>query len=126
MNLDRQAKPVNPPAGPCLMVIWASGDLSRWKLIPAIGNLAAASQLPSCSRHRRICLAESFRQQLNDEIKIFATSPIDPEFCKSLLARIFRLEICDRHRGWRRLCSPESSPEQTRQWSILGIGMLVV
>jgi hypothetical protein len=69
---------------------------------------------------------ESFRQQLNDEIKIFATSPIDPEFCKSLLARTFRLEICDRRRGWRRLCSPESSPEQTRQWSILGIGMLVV
>jgi len=58
----------------------ANGDLNRWKLIPAIGNLAAASQLPSCSRHRRICLAESFRQQLKDEIKIFSTSPIDPEF----------------------------------------------
>jgi hypothetical protein len=25
MNLDRQAKTVNPPAGPCLMVIWATG-----------------------------------------------------------------------------------------------------
>jgi hypothetical protein len=30
--------------------------------------------------------------ELNDEIKIFATSPIDPEFCESLLARTFRLE----------------------------------
>jgi len=62
----------------------ANGDLNRWKLIPAIGNLAAANRLPS----RFVIVgfafdpltAESFRQQLNDEIKIFSTSPIDPEF----------------------------------------------
>jgi hypothetical protein len=74
----------------------AKGDLSRWKLIPAIGNLAAANRLPS--RFVIVGFAfdpltpESFRQQLNDEIKIFSTSPIDPEFCQSLLGRPFRLE----------------------------------
>ena len=45
MNLERQPKPVNPlhrslPHGD----FGARGDLSRWKLIPAIGNLAAANR----------------------------------------------------------------------------------
>ena len=97
MNLERQPKPVNPlhrslPHGD----FGARGDLSRWKLIPAICNLAAANLLPS--RFPIVGFAfdplttESFRQQLDDEIKTLASSPIHPESCQSLLARPFRLE----------------------------------
>ena len=74
----------------------ANGDLNRWKLIPAIGNLAAANRLPS--RFVIVGFAfdplttESFRQQLDEEIKALASSAIDPGVCQSLLGRPFRLE----------------------------------
>ena len=85
------------PAGPCVMVIFgASGDLTRRKLFPAICNLAAVNLLPS--KFAVVGMAfdplttETFRQQLDDEIKTFATSPIDPEFWKSLLSRTFYIQ----------------------------------
>jgi glucose-6-phosphate 1-dehydrogenase len=90
----------------------AKGDLSRWKLIPAIGNLAAANRLPS--RFAIVGFAfyplttESFRQQLDDEIKTLASVPIDREFSQSLLARPFRLENMRPSSRVRRLSSPES------------------
>jgi len=98
MDHDVQPKPaVNHRAGPCLMIIFgASGDLTKRKLIPAICNLAAANLLPS--RFAIVGFAfdplttESFRQQLDDEIKTFATAPVDPEFWKSLLARTFYIQ----------------------------------
>src|SRR5690242_10180881 len=96
MNQDQGRAPI-PPAGPCVMVIFgASGDLTRRKLFPALCNLAAVNLLPS--RFAVVGMAvdplttESFRQQLDDEIKTFATSPIDPEFWKSLLARTFYIQ----------------------------------
>jgi glucose-6-phosphate 1-dehydrogenase len=92
MNHDGQGKPANHPAGPCLMVIFgASGDLTKRKLIPAICNLAAANLLPA--RFAIVGFAfdplttETFRQQLDEEIKTFATSPIDPQFWQSLMER---------------------------------------
>ena len=131
MNLDRRAKSVNPPRGSVPHGDFgAKGDLSRWRLIPAIGNLAAANLL-----FVRLAIVgfafdplttESLLQQLCDEIKTLASSPIHPEFCQSCARALSGSTICDRRRGWRLLCSPENSPEQTRQWSILGIGMLVV
>ncbi len=97
MNHDGSSRPANHPAGPCLMVIFgASGDLTKRKLIPAICNLAAANLLPT--RFAIVGFAfdplttESFRQQLNQEIKEFATSPIDPQFWESLMARTFYVQ----------------------------------
>ena len=96
MNQD-QGRAVIHPAGPCVMVIFgASGDLTRRKLFPALCNLASVNLLPS--RFAVVGMAvdplttETFRQQLDDEIKTFATSPIDPEFWKSLLSRTFYIQ----------------------------------
>ena len=97
MDRESQGKAVNHRAGPCLMIIFgASGDLTKRKLVPAICNLAAANLLPA---HFGIVgfafdplTTETFRQQLDEEIKTFATSPIDPEFWKSLLARTFYVQ----------------------------------
>ena len=96
MNHD-PGKPANHPAGPCLMVIFgASGDLTKRKLIPAICNLAATNLLPA--RFAIVGFAfdplttETFRQQLSDAIKEFATSPIDPQFWDSLMSRTFYIQ----------------------------------
>jgi glucose-6-phosphate 1-dehydrogenase len=97
MDHDVHPKAVNQRAGPCLMIIFgASGDLTKRKLIPAICNLAAGNLLPA--RFAIVGFAfdplttESFRQQLDEEIKTFATSPIDPEFWKSLMDRTFYVQ----------------------------------
>jgi glucose-6-phosphate 1-dehydrogenase len=82
----------------------ATGDLSRWKLIPAIGNLAAANRLPS--RFAIVGFAfdplttESFHGQLNDEIQTLASSPIHPEFCQSCSRALSGSKICDGRSGW--------------------------
>jgi len=97
MNHDGQGRTAAHPAGPCVMVIFgASGDLTRRKLFPALCNLAAANLLPAHFGVVGMAFdplnTESFRQQLDDEIKQFATSQIDPEFWKSLLARTFYIQ----------------------------------
>jgi glucose-6-phosphate 1-dehydrogenase len=85
------------PAGPCAIVIFgASGDLTRRKLIPALCNLAAAHLLPS--QFAMIGFAvdalttESFRQQLSESIKDFATSPVDAKVWAWFLERIYYVQ----------------------------------
>jgi glucose-6-phosphate 1-dehydrogenase len=76
------------------MVIYgASGDLTKRKLIPALCNLAAAKLLTD---HFAIIgfayndlTTESFRQQLTEEIKQFATCPVSPELWEWFLKRIY-------------------------------------
>ena len=90
-------EPVEPPirkADPCLMVIFgASGDLTKRKLLPALCNLAAAKLLTD--QFAIIGFAsnefntETFRKQLSEEIKQFASCPISPEMWEWFLKRIF-------------------------------------
>jgi glucose-6-phosphate 1-dehydrogenase len=80
-------------ADPCVMVIFgASGDLTKRKLIPALCNLTKESLL---SRQFAIVgfavddmTTEEFREQLTDEIKTFATSPVDPDIWEWFTRRI--------------------------------------
>src|SRR5919198_1512165 len=77
-------EPVGRPSDPCIMVIFgASGDLTKRKLIPALYNLAKDNLL---SRNfavvgiaRRPMTNESFREKLTEEMKEFATGPVDPD-----------------------------------------------
>ena len=81
-------------AGPCVMVIFgASGDLAKRKLIPALCNLAQADLL---SREFAIVgfasspiSTETFRAQLSEDIKNYATAPIDPQLWEWFLERIY-------------------------------------
>ena len=82
---------------PCVMVIFgASGDLTKRKLIPALINLAQENLL---SRDFAIVgfafdpmTTESFRAQLNDELKQFEEQPVDPKMWQWFLERIYYVQ----------------------------------
>src|SRR5437867_5857679 len=84
------------PGDPCVMVIFgASGDLTKRKLIPALYNLARESLL---SRHfavigfaRRPMSNEEFRKKISQEIKEFATSPVDPQLWDRFVKQLYYL-----------------------------------
>ena len=81
-------------ADPCLMVIFgATGDLTRRKLIPALCNLALANLLTEhfaiIGFARRGLTTEAFRQQLSEDIKVFATRPIPPDLWEWIQRRLY-------------------------------------
>jgi glucose-6-phosphate 1-dehydrogenase len=83
-------------ADPCVMVIFGvSGDLTKRKLIPALLNLAAVKLLPE--QFAIIGLAnndlttETFRAQLSDEIKKYASCPLTAELWDWFVKRIYYL-----------------------------------
>jgi glucose-6-phosphate 1-dehydrogenase len=85
------------PADPCVMVIFgASGDLTKRKLIPALCNLAQNRLLPQhfavIGFSYNAITTEAFRQQLTDEIKGFATSPIPPEIWDWFVQRVYYVQ----------------------------------
>lgn len=81
---------------PCAMVIFgASGDLTKRKLIPALYNLARSNLL---SREfavvgfaRRNMSNEDFREKITQDMKEFATSPVDLDLWHWFLRRIYYL-----------------------------------
>ena len=82
------------PADACVMVIFgATGDLTRRKLIPALYNLASGKLLSSefaivgCASNE--LTTDQFREQLNAEIRKFATREIDNELWNWFLQRIY-------------------------------------
>jgi glucose-6-phosphate 1-dehydrogenase len=84
-------------SGPCAVVIFgASGDLTKRKLIPALCNLAQAKLLSPQFAVIGFAYApltsESFRLQLTEEIKEFATNPIDPSLWQWFLDRIYYVQ----------------------------------
>jgi len=87
----------DPPArkaDPCVMVIFgASGDLTKRKLIPALLNLAAAKLLPEAfaiiGYASNDLTTESFRTQLTEDIKQFASCPVTPEMWAWFLKRLY-------------------------------------
>src|SRR3954468_16963965 len=82
------------PGDPCIMVIFgASGDLTKRKLIPALYNLAKENLLSSnfalVGFARNEFTTEQFRERINEEIKLYATSEVDPELWKWFAERIY-------------------------------------
>jgi glucose-6-phosphate 1-dehydrogenase len=77
-------QPIGRPGDPCVMVIFgAAGDLTRRKLIPALYNLARyqllSREFAVVGVARSAMTTEDFRKKMTDEIKEFATSPIEPD-----------------------------------------------
>ncbi len=84
------------PGEPGVMVIFgASGDLTKRKLVPALYNLAKNNLLSSnfavvgISRSKK--RNEDFRNEMNKNIKEFATGEVDPNIWKSLMERFYYL-----------------------------------
>ena len=85
------------PAGPCAVVIFgASGDLTRRKLIPALCNLAQSKLLPGQFAIVGYAVdalnTDSFRQQLSEGIKTFATGPVDEKVWAWLMERTYYVQ----------------------------------
>src|SRR5271169_6441493 len=88
------ADPPARKADPCVMVIFgASGDLTKRKLIPALLNLAAAKLLPEAFAIIGFAsndfTTETFRNQLTEDIKQFASCPITPEMWNWFRNRLY-------------------------------------
>src|SRR5262245_49764577 len=91
---SENAPTANRQADPCVMVIFgASGDLTKRKLIPALCNLASAKlltdQFAIIGFAYNDLTTETFRKQLSDEIKQFASSPVPADQWEWFLKRIY-------------------------------------
>ncbi len=79
---------------PCTMVIFgAAGDLTRRKLIPALYNLAKTQVLSKdfamIGVARTQMSDDEFRKKLTDDIKEFATEPIDESLWQWFVQRLY-------------------------------------
>jgi glucose-6-phosphate 1-dehydrogenase len=76
-----------------MVIFGASGDLTKRKLIPALCNLAEggllSDQLSIIGFAYNDFTTDSFRKQLSEDIKQFATSPVPAELWDRLLKRIY-------------------------------------
>jgi glucose-6-phosphate 1-dehydrogenase len=84
------------PGDPCVMVIFgASGDLTKRKLIPALYNLAKENllsrQFAVVGSARRPMTNEEFRAKLSQEMREFATGPVDADLWEWLARRLYYL-----------------------------------
>src|SRR5271169_2454561 len=94
---------------PCIMVIFgAAGDLTKRKLIPALCNLAQdgflADQFAIVGFAYNDFTTESLRARLTEDIKNFATSPVDAAVWKRIIERFHyvRADFGDPN-GYKRL-----------------------
>ena len=76
------ARRIGRPGDPCVMVIFgAAGDLTRRKLIPALYNLASEQLLSRefavVGLARSQMTTEQFRDKVSQDIKQYATGPVD-------------------------------------------------
>lgn len=80
-----QTDPSHRSAGaPCIFVIFgASGDLTKRKLVPALFNLRRLNLLPERFAVLGVAITPgddtSFRTKLTEDIREFATRPVEPE-----------------------------------------------
>jgi glucose-6-phosphate 1-dehydrogenase len=94
-DLLSQLKGTQPAvANPCVMVVFgASGDLTKRKLIPALYNLAKDNLLPPQFAIVGFAYAEltseAFREQLSNDIRSFATGPVDEQAWDWFRRRIY-------------------------------------
>ena len=90
-------QPIGRVGDPCVMVIFgAAGDLTRRKLIPALYNLAKFQLLSRdfavVGIARSTMSTEDFRKKLSEEMKEFATSPLEPDLWEWFVRRIHYMQ----------------------------------
>jgi glucose-6-phosphate 1-dehydrogenase len=93
-EFNGQNQQTGKATAPCVMVIYgATGDLTKRKLFPALYNLAKGSLLSQ--GFAVVCISrtemsdETFREQITQGMKNFATSEIDPSLWDWFLQRIY-------------------------------------
>ncbi|PYY05787.1 MAG: glucose-6-phosphate dehydrogenase [Acidobacteria bacterium] len=84
---------IGRPGDPCVMVIFgAAGDLTRRKLIPALYNLASEQLLSRefavVGLARAQMTSEQFRDTVSQDIKQFATGPVDSDLWEWFVRRM--------------------------------------
>ena len=94
---NRTLRPPSPRKGdPCIMVIFGgAGDLTKRKLMPALCNLAeqgfVSQQFAVVIVASTAFTTETFRQQLAEDIRTFASRPVDPAIRERLVAHTYYL-----------------------------------
>ncbi|HYV30860.1 MAG TPA: glucose-6-phosphate dehydrogenase, partial [Candidatus Binatia bacterium] len=105
MTRVEHAEPAVPPtiperpgkaADPCVMVVFGgTGDLNKRKLIPALYNLATSNLLAPefavIGIGRTAMTSEEFRRKIDQDMRQFATVPVEPAGWQPLLSRIYYL-----------------------------------
>jgi glucose-6-phosphate 1-dehydrogenase len=84
---------VGRPGDPCVMVIFgAAGDLTRRKLIPALYNLAneqlLSREFAVVGLARAKMTTEEFRAKVSQDMKQFATGPVDSDLWEWFVRRM--------------------------------------
>jgi glucose-6-phosphate 1-dehydrogenase len=87
------ARRIGRPGDPCVMVIFgAAGDLTRRKLIPALYNLATEQLLSRefavVGLARSQMTTEQFRDKVSQDIKQYATGPVDSDLWEWFVRRM--------------------------------------
>jgi glucose-6-phosphate 1-dehydrogenase len=90
-------EPIGRPGDPCVMVIFgAAGDLTRRKLIPALYNLAKyqllSREFAVVGLARSGMSTEDFRKTITEEMKEFATSPIEADLWEWFVRRLYYMQ----------------------------------
>jgi glucose-6-phosphate 1-dehydrogenase len=88
---------VGRPGDPCVMVIFgAAGDLTRRKLIPALYNLAneqlLSREFAIIGMARAAMTTEQFRDRMSQDIKEFATGPVDSDLWEWFVRRMYYVQ----------------------------------
>ncbi|MFQ5913935.1 MAG: glucose-6-phosphate dehydrogenase [Nitrospinota bacterium] len=94
MEVNVSGERAGRPADPCVMVIYgASGDLTKRKLIPALYNLAKENLLSEefavIGFARRGMSSEDFREKISQDMKEFATGPVDSDLWNRFVQRLY-------------------------------------
>ena len=85
---------IGKPADPCVMVIFgAAGDLTQRKLLPALYNLAKyqllSREFAIIGVARNPMTTDEFRKKIAEDLKQFATSPLEPDLTEWFLRRMY-------------------------------------
>lgn len=91
------ARRTGRPGDPCVMVIFgAAGDLTRRKLIPALYNLASEQLLSRefavVGLARSKMSTEEFRKKVSQDIKQYATGPVDSDLWEWFVRRMYYVQ----------------------------------
>jgi len=81
---------------PCVMVVFGgTGDLNKRKLIPALYNLAIskllAPEFAVIGIGRTVMSTEDFRSKIDQDLRQYATTPVEPGEWNRLLSQIYYL-----------------------------------
>jgi len=91
----------------CLVILGASGDLTRRKLVPAVFNLLLDGLLPAefavVGTARRDLTAEAFAEDLRQGVADHSRQALDPEAWEKVAARTSYVALGKDPSGYRRL-----------------------